>query len=331
MKRSDRRWLVAAVLLTGCVSPKPGHHWLDMASAESATALPSLADTHFAELVGKRSGGRIAITTHFGGALGFESRDHFEAVETGALDLATDPLDKLIGFTPIFQIQSLPFLTPGQREARALYEVARPHYEAAFRDVGQTLLYGSPWPPTGIWAARRLESPAELAGLKIRTFDATSAKTLRAAGAAPIQLPWSEVVPALNTNMIEAVLTSDEGGIVGKLWEHLVYFHDLSYGVGVSVAHMNRRVLGGMPADLQAIVREAATEVEAGAWARTEARVVRNRAVMEEHGVTVIADVPGVVDHLRRAGSPLVAEWKAAMGEDVAAAIFAAYQTQVQR
>ena len=238
----------------------------------SASAISVLADAHFARLLSERSGGRIRMATHFGGALGYESRDHFEAVETGALDLASSPLDKLVGFAPIFQLQSLPFLTPGQREARALYEVARPYYEAAFREVGQTLLYASPLTPIGIWAKRRLEHPAQLAGLKIRTFDRNGAATLKTAGAAPVQLAWSDVVPALSTNLIEAVLTSDEGGVAGKFWEHMEYFHDLGYGVGVSVVHMNSRVLDGLPADLQAIVRETAAEVETAAWERARLR-----------------------------------------------------------
>ena len=321
--------LLAIPLLVGCSSAPPGRYRLDLANADPATAIPALADAHFARLLNERSGGRIRIATHFGGALGYESRDHFEAVETGALDLASSPLDKLVGLAPIFQLQSLPFLTPGHREARALYEVARPHYEAAFREVGQTLLYAGPWTPIGIWAKRRLEHPAQLAGLKIRTFDRNGAATLKTAGAAPVQLAWSDVVPALSTNLIEAVLTSDESGVAGKFWEHMEYFHDLGYGVGVSVVHINSRVLDGLPADLQAIVRETAAEVETAAWERARVRVAHNRSVLEKHGISVISDVPQLADRLMRAGSPLLDEWRAAMGEEPAAAILAAYHARL--
>ena len=323
--------VAAVLLLLGCSSTPPGRYRLDLANAHPASAISVLADAHFARLLSERSGGRIRMATHFGGALGYESRDHFEAVETGALDLASSPLDKLVGFAPIFQLQSLPFLTPGQREARALYEVARPYYEAAFREVGQTLLYASPLTPIGIWAKRRLEHPAQLAGLKIRTFDRNGAATLKTAGAAPVQLAWSDVVPALSTNLIEAVLTSDEGGVAGKFWEHMEYFHDLGYGVGVSVVHMNSRVLDGLPADLQAIVRETAAEVETAAWERARLRVVHNRSVLEKHGVSVITEVGQLVDRLMRAGSPLLDEWRAAMGEEPAEAILAAFHARLAR
>ncbi len=323
------RLLLGSLLLSGCAAPEPGDVRLDLASADGATAFPSLADAHFARLVGERTTGRITITTHFGGALGYESRDHFEAVETGALELASTQLDKLVGFAPIFQLQSLPFLAAGPREAGALFEVARPYYEAAFRDVGQTLLYASPWTPIGIWAKRRLDDPPDLAGLKIRTFDINGTHTLRAAGAAPIQLPWGDVVPALSTNMIEAVLTSDESGVAGRFWEHMDYFHDLGYSVGVNVVHVNRRVLDGLPADLQPIVRAAAAEVEAAAWARATARGAQNRSALEAHGVSVLTDVPRLADHLVRAGSPMLADWKATMGEETAAAILAAYSARL--
>ena len=139
------------------------------------------------------------------------------------------------------------------------------------------------------------------------------------------------VVPALSTNLIEAVLTSDESGVAGKFWEHLEYFHALGYGVGVSVVHMNSRVLDGLPADLQAIVRETAAEVETAAWERARVRVARNRSILEKHGVSVITDVPRLVDRLMRAGSPSLDEWREAMGEEPAAAILADYHARLAK
>ena len=107
------------------------------------------------------------------------------------------------------------------------------------------------------------------------------------------------------------------------------YFHDLGYSVGVNVVHVNRRVLDGLPADLQPIVRAAAAEVEAAAWARATARGAQNRSALEAHGVSVLTDVPRLADHLVRAGSPMLADWKATMGEETAAAILAAYSARL--
>jgi len=329
MKKLSLPVLATTLFLSGCNSADSDHLQLNLANPHAPNSITALSDTHFAALLNTRIGNQLTVTNHFGGALGYESRDHFEAVETGALKIASSNLDKLVGFAPIFQLQSLPFLAPSIQKSLTLYQTARPYYETAFQDVGQTLLYASPWTPIGIWAKRRLEDPTDLSGLKIRTFDINGSETMKAAGAIPVQLPWGDVIPALSTNMIEAVLTSNESGVAARFWEHMYYFHELGYAVGLSVVHMNRQTLDDLPADLQSMIYRTAAEVEADAWIRAEKKMAMNNSILREHGVSIVTDTKHLSDHLIQAGLPMLNEWKTAMGEKTAISILANYNARL--
>ena len=113
--------------------------------------------------------------------------------------------------------------------------MARPHFERVFAKHDQILLYASPWPPSGIWAKQPVDNIGALKNLKIRTYDRNGTITLKAAGAAAVKLSWADVVPQLGTGGIQAVLTSAEGGVNAKFWEHLDHFTEINYAMPLSM------------------------------------------------------------------------------------------------
>ncbi len=316
-----RTVLVAAVVLTamGGVSASRAQEFkLNLANEYPATSLPALADKHFADRIKEVSKGRIEVALHFGGALGYKSRDHYNAVGDGAVQLASTPFDKIIGLAPVYALQTLPFVTPTIEKTETLFHVARPYYEAAFNKANQTLLFGAPWTPSGVWAKNRLGSIDDLKGLKVRTIDSLATRTFKDAGAAPIQMAWGDVLPALTTNVITAVQTSDEGGVSVKIWEAgAKYFNFIGYGMGISAVTMSLDTYKKLPEDLKQAVRAVAAETEKEYWTIVRTRVAANRKVMAESGAVFVDDVPkNVIDHLMKAGAPLLDEWKKQMGPD---------------
>ena len=313
-------WTIASLSALAVVGAVSTAHAIDLnlGNPNPASSLSGETDQMFTNLVKKKTDGAVDITPHFGGALGYNGRDQYTAAEDGALAFASTPFDKLVGFAPIYALQSLPFLTPTVAETKAMFDVAKPFYEKAFNGANQTLLYGAPWTPQGIWAKKAIRSVADLKGLKMRTYDVTGLKTFMAAGAAPVQLSWTDVVPALNTNTIEAVLTSDESGVNGKFWEYGVkYFNFLGYSMGISAVTMNSDRYESLTADQQEAIREAAAESEAWAWDKATTRVAANKAIMMKNKADYITDVPAeVIDHLKKSGAPLLQEWKEKMGPE---------------
>ncbi|MFK7963410.1 MAG: TRAP transporter substrate-binding protein [Burkholderiaceae bacterium] len=288
----------------------------DMANEYNDTSIHAEGDKIFSSTLKKLTNGEIDITHHFGGSIGFKSKDQLDAVADGALPIANTYVGPLGGIDPMFLLPSLPFLAKTSDEARRLLDVARPEYDRVFAENNQKLLYASPWPPSGIWAKKPVGSTEALSGLKIRTYDANGTITLKQANAAPIQLSWADVVPQLSAGGIQAVLTSAEGGTNAKFWEHLNHFTEVNYAMPLNMVHINLDTWNGLSEAQQKAVLDSAKAAEDHVWQSVDARVAQNYKDMKAAGMTVVNGVDtAFLDSLNKAGEKARADWLSKTGD----------------
>lgn len=289
----------------------------DMANEYSDTSIHGQAQTVFTNVAKEASGGSIVITNHFGGSIGYKSKEHFDAVGDGALPIANTSMGQVAGIEPLFLLSSMPFLVGSADDAKLLWEVARPSYEKVFERNNQVLLYASPWPPAGVWAKKPITSGDELKGVKIRAWDASGTSTLINAGAAAIQMSWADVVPQLAAGGIDGVLTSAEGGTNSKFWEHLSHFSAINYSMSLNMTHVNKDSWDALSDDQRAALQKAAQAASDAAWGALATRVAENYKDMEANGITVIRDVPTeFLGTLSKAGEQVYADWLKKVGAD---------------
>lgn len=289
----------------------------DMANEYQDTSIHGEAQKVFADVAREESGGTIDITNHFGGAIGYKSKEHFDAVADGALPAANTSMGQVAGIEPIFLLSSLPFLVENAEQARLLWETARPTYEKVFEDNNQVLLYASPWPPAGIWSDKKIASTDALEGVKIRAWDASGTTTLKNAGAAAIQMSWSDVVPQLAAGGIDAVLTSAEGGTNAKFWEHLSHFNEINYSMSLNMTHVNKDAYDALTDEQRAALHTAAEAASDAAWGALGERVSENYAEMRENGITVVEEMPeAFLRSLSEAGQPVYDDWLEKVGPE---------------
>lgn len=308
----------AAVILTVASSGAIAQdiRW-DMANEYGESSIHGQSQKLFTEIVAKESRGSIEITNHFGASLGYTSAQHFDAVADGALPIANTNVGSVAGIEPLFLLSSMPFLVRNYSDARTLWEIARPNYEQVFEKHGQILLYASPWPPAGIWASGPIQSSENLKSLKIRAWDASGTNTLKAAGAAAIQLPWADVVPQLASGGIEAVLTSAEGGTSAKFWEHLSDYSALNYAMSLNMTHVNKAEWQALTEAQKVALSTAADAASDYAWSALDERVKANYAEMRENGMNVHENMkPDFLKALNDAGQVVYAGWLAKVGDE---------------
>src|SRR5690606_12638324 len=153
------------------------------------------------------------------------------------------------------------------KEAKILDEIMRPLYNNVMRENNQFVLFAVPWTPQGFWAQKDIKSKEDLQGLRVRVNDLAAVQTLKAAGADAIQMSWGDTITGLSTGSINAVLTSDDTGLSGKLPDAgLSSFSAVGFTVGLQMAHASLEMFDELDEHLQTAVLVAAAEAEHEGW-----------------------------------------------------------------
>lgn len=300
----------------------------DMADEYGAQALSGQAADFFIAELQRRIGDAVQITYQGGGALGYKSADHFDAVSSGAVQAAVTLLTQLGGIDPLFNLSSLPFIANSPEDAYKLWQAARAEYAKVFEENGMVLLWAMPNPPSGVNAPVPITTRESLAGLRIRTYDVNGTKTLINAGAAPLQIAWADLIPQLSTGGINAVLTSADGAKQLSLWDYVTDFTELNYAMGLFVCHVNKDEFDALPEEVRAAMLDSVESCDLFNWENMVASIEAAYSVMRENGMTITMDdeVPAeVFAFLREASAPVHEEWLAQTG-DRGAVILEAYE-----
>ncbi len=301
----------------------------DLADEYIATLMPGRAANFFISRVHERLGDQLQITYQGGGALGYRSADHFDAVESGSVQAATTLVTQLNGIDPLFNVSNLPFLVKSIEESRTLWDVASPYYANIFEEYGQVLLFDSPSPPAGIHSKGALDTVASLSGLRIRTFDSVSTRTLANAGCAPLQVAWTDVVPQLSTGALDAVLTSADGGASISCWDYLDHFTLFFYSLASYCAHVNKDAFDALSPEVQDELRAIGQETVEFAWEEVKVVLAAGMATLEENGMTVIQEPPAeVFAVLQNAAIEAREEWLGTTGER-GAELLGTFETEI--
>lgn len=289
----------------------------DLTNEYGFNSFIGVGNQDFADTVKAKSGGEIVVTPHFGGALGFKSKDVLDVVGRGAVPMGDAAVGFWIGIDPIFQLSLLPFLVDDTKGAFALYQIAKPYYSKVLLKNNQYLLYSVPWPPNGVWSKKPIESAGSFNGLKIRTLDPASTNVFKALKALPQQLAWADVIPMLATGGIEAVLTSADGGASAKFWDHVQNYSSINFAWALSMLTVNKDAFDKLSDKNKKAVREAAAEVEARRWGALDENVQSRYAEMRTKSVKVAPVVSADTKaSMIKAAEPAVNDWIGKMGPD---------------
>jgi TRAP-type transport system periplasmic protein len=285
-----------------------------------AGAMPAEGLARFAEAARP-----LPVTPRFDAPEGVRSAAMPRAVAEGRFAVGDAFAGALGGLDPVFLLSSLPFVATSAAEARRLLEAARPAYAEALAKQGVTLLYATPWPPTGLWSRRPVAGLDDMKGLRVRSYDAAGTATLRRLGAEAEQLSFQDVAARLSAGTLDAVLSSGDGGAGRRLWEHLPHFTEIGYAMPVSLTFAQPTRLAALAPDARAALEAAARRTEEGLWTLLGTREAANQARMRQNGVTIAAPSPALAEALRAAGQEAVAEWERRAGP-AGAAVLARYR-----
>lgn len=165
----------------------------------------------FKDYVEKASNGKIGVELFIGTQLCSKGDECAQGVADGSIDIYISTSGGISSAFPYVQVLDLPYLLTSDRVAEEVLTegtFTRALRDKMLADSGgkiRLMTVGN----TGGWrnfvnTKKRIESPADMAGLKIRTVVADLPQELvKSMGASPTPIPWPELFTSLQTGVVE--------------------------------------------------------------------------------------------------------------------------------
>lgn len=305
-------WLTTLSLLI----PLPAAAWTvvwDMPTGYPEGNLHTENIRQFATDVWDLSRGGLDIRVHTNGNL-IEHPEIAAAVESGRMAIGETLMSSLTQISPLFAVDSVPFLAVDYPSARKLDQVSRRVLEPLLATQGLRLLFTVPWPPQGLYTRQDIVALGDLSGKRIRTYNAVTERFAILAGAVPTAVEAAAIPQAFATGQIEAMLTSAATGIDSAAWNHVRVFYDLRAWLPRNMVIVNERNFQTLDAATRAALLQAAAQAEQRGWQSSEVQHARHLQRLTRQGIRVQRPTGTLADDLAMLGAVLVAEWIHATG-----------------
>ncbi|QVQ51258.1 TRAP transporter substrate-binding protein [Spiractinospora alimapuensis] len=169
-------------------------------------SLPNRAAQRLAETVEEETDGAVTIEVYPSSQLG-SWEEMQEGLELGGVDMVIESVGSLERYTDLAAIEGIPFLYESDEQFFSVWdgEVGADIIDTLHEETGFLLLGDLYRGPRVLNSARPIESPGDLAGLKLRVpTQQTYIDTWQALGASPTPLALNEVFGAIEQGAIEA-------------------------------------------------------------------------------------------------------------------------------
>jgi tripartite ATP-independent transporter DctP family solute receptor len=262
----------------------------------------------FAELLAEKTGGALKGEVFSAGQLGQET-EVIQNVQQGTIEATIIGHDPLAQFGTEITLLSMPYLFDNHDQAFVLLDgELGEKLEAIFAAKGLHILaWGNNGARVYTNNSRPLETPADFAGLKLRSPQSPVNLAITTAfGGNPIAMPYGEVFTALQQGTIDGQENAVINIYPARLQEVQKYMSMTNHLLSFVVLVMNEGLYNSLPADQQAAVQAAADEAMAEERASAQALADEMTAKMVEAGVAV--NTPDLAP-FREATKPIIEQY----------------------
>jgi len=270
----------------------------------------------FENYVEAASNGAIEVELFIGTQLCSKGAECLQGVADGSIDVYISTSGGAAGIFPYVQVLDLPYLMADDRIAEAVLagDFTRKLRAMALDDSGgaiRLMTVGN----TGGWrnfanTKRRVQSPADMSGLKIRTVVADLPQELvRALGASPTPIPWPELFSSFQTGVVDG---SKNGitDIMGMKFPDagLKYVTLDGHAYMGALWWMNNAKFKSMPEDLRRVVVDGFAALQQATFASPKRKSIQAYADFVEGGGDLYVPTPAEKAAFKEAAAP-VYDW----------------------
>jgi TRAP-type C4-dicarboxylate transport system substrate-binding protein len=211
--------------------------------------------------------GRVQAEIHPFDQSGLPGQEMLQLMRLGVVPFGTALLALVSGDEPELNAVDLPTLNPDMASLRKTVDLYRDHlHDTLQQKYGIELLGIYAYPAQVLYCAQRFKTLKDLAGRKVRTSSVGQSEMMAALGAIPIVTPFSEIVSAVRTGVVDCAITGTmSGGEIG-LPEVTSYISPMAISWGLSFFGANKLAWDQLPPDIRTTLRSGIHRLELSIW-----------------------------------------------------------------
>jgi TRAP-type transport system periplasmic protein len=271
MRRFTLLWTVASVAmcigLTAAAAELRLTH-LKVLVPETTTPMTQMLETPFwSETVAQASGGKVTADVMPIDQMGIADTAVLRLLKLGIFDIATIAIAKVSGDDPRFEGCDLAGMSRDIDVARKACDAYRAVLDRLIKEKWNAkVLMIATAPPQVIWCKGKIGGLADLKGRKIRVFNKSMTNLLQGVGAGSIAINFAEVVPALQTGVVDCAVTGSLTGNTARWTEVTDYIYPLYMGWAISVHAANLHSWNRLDPQVQAFLLKEYAAFEDKYW-----------------------------------------------------------------
>ncbi|MFC1823086.1 TRAP transporter substrate-binding protein [Thermodesulfobacteriota bacterium] len=208
----------------------------------------------YAKEVKELTNGRVQITLYPGGALG-GPRQQWDMAVGGITDISFFMPGYTAGRFPLTTVFDLPLLlgyssTVNTAIAQGVFEE---YIEREYKDAKMLFFFVSE-PFTFHTSKKKINSMADIKGLKFRSSGAVQSAMVKALGGSPVTLPITEVYTSLEKGVIDGVVTAFTAMVGYRLFDVVKYSINAGITATPMAVAMNKKTWNSLPPDVKKIL-----------------------------------------------------------------------------
>jgi len=207
-----------------------------------------------------KTGGKVKVEIYNGASPFGDVTKQATQVKDGTIDIALGLRGAEGDRFPRSAIIELPFLVhDAQGGSRALWKLYKDGVLGGEYQDYKVLALFVHNPGLVHTAAKRIDTPADLKGVRLRAPNKTVAVALESIGAAPAILQVNDVMPAVKDGKIDGIVTNWGNPLPG--FNDAMKFHtDIAFYTSAFFVVMNRQKFESLPTDIRAAIDELSNE-----------------------------------------------------------------------
>ncbi len=235
----------------------------------------------------KRTDGKVKVDTYAGGTL-LGAREMWEGVTMGVTDIGLSAPSYDPGRFPLTAGMALPLAFPDATTAsRVLWEVTNEFEPKEFEQYKVIAMFTSE--PGYLMTREAVRSSDDLDGMRVRATG-SGVPVINALGGSAVGMAMPEVPQAVQTGVVDGVMTSREVLQDFRLAESLKYVTDYPMVVTTFAAVMDKNRFEKLPDDVKQVIEELGDEMHAWTGHYHDVENVQGalKWSADEHGLQIV-------------------------------------------